>query len=1498
MIRLVTFSLALSACMSLSASAVSDGVLAQKAHRLPGAADRNHVSHVSARTGDDFGQPLLKSSLSKPFFTGEHTFGKALNALPVRRAASESAPIRATVLFSGSWDNAVAKYGLYEFPTDRVPEAPVEVVTGGEEWYAQSGATYAGTHYFAANTTSEYGMNIVTYSLFNTQSWARDAVYYGGDPFQALDMAYDYTTGNVYGAFMDMKLQTYVFGIIDVKTGSINMIKDLGRGTDERWAAVAIDGDGQMFALSQTGNLLKVDKQTGNYTVVGDTGLNNRYLTSGAIDPVTGTMYFALCTDQANVLYTIDTATANAVKLYNMPGYEQVVGMYVDVPLAADAAPAAVSDLKLDYKDDSLTGNVMFTLPKTTFNGTAASGSVSWVIRLNGDDVASGEASCGTAITESVAVPAAGAYTFSVIVSNPAGQSPVSKADKWIGKDVPAAVENVKLTYADEKFTLTWKAAAPAHNAYFEPDKVSYNVTRMPDGVAVATGLSATTLTDAVSRPDTRIEYYYSVVAVYDGKSSGAALSNKYPLGPIVPPFSETFDTEASIYPYTIIDANNDGTKWEWYSGTARLAFNLYEDANDWLILPAAKLEAGKAYILSFDARCYNPSYPERVAAYVGTSAEAGAMTSVVIEPTVVAEIDGALTVSGVFAPPTTGEYYFGIHGCSESYKYYLYVDNIAIQSPINALSPVAVTDLIVTPDEGGVEKAVLTFTAPSLDVAGADLPASLKVEILRDRKSLATLDASRGEAMTYTDANVASGEHTYTVVAYAGDVRGLEAQATAFVGNDVPVAPANLTISKGSGEGSVVLNWNPVTADVRGRAIPPGVLTYSIVRYLGQSEKVVKAGLTECTYADYPVDDDDDQMFAQYAVVAAIGLNLGEPAVTEMYPVGKPYVLPFAESFAGMQVDHIWASGKESSISTAFWSLVTSEETEIPSVDGDGVMLAFTSSYYPDAAVFYSGKIKIDAGCRSPQLSMYVYYFEDGENSFEILVDDGSGFKSEKTFVAGGFDGWERVSLPLDKYLGKTIRVAFKGVTGNYNMTLFDDIHIRETLDNNLCAGRISTPKSALSNEPLTVTAALENIGMNAAKDYKVRLYRNNEPVACVDGPELAAGKRTSISISDVIGSVVSETAEYFFEVEYAADGDMSDNRSGSATVQVKFPEYPGVTALSATESENGITLDWVGPDLDNMPYVTFTEGFESYDNMAYEGIGDWTLIDGDGLPAGGINGVDLPGVFEQPVPFFVMDSNEYGKTFEANTGTKFMCSMWVYGAGTKVDDWMISPELNGVAQTIGFFARCYDSQYPETFEVLYSTGGVTVDDFVKISSVTVSDMTWQKYSFDVPEGAKHFAIRCVSDNCFMLFVDDVTYIPAGAGRMSLEFKGYNIYRNGERMNAEPLKTTSFTDHMPLQAKNSYMATVVWGEGESAPSDVVTLDLSGLDAVGMASLSIRAEGHEIVVEGAEGRVIAVAAPDGKILFSGEAAAVSRIAVNSGIYIVSVGNKVVKLSVK
>ena len=125
-----------------------------------------------------------------------------------------------------------------------------------------------------------------------------------------------------------------------------------------------------------------------------------------------------------------------------------------------------------------------------------------------------------------------------------------------------------------------------------------------------------------------------------------------------------------------------------------------------------------------------------------------------------------------------------------------------------------------------------------------------------------------------------------------------------------------------------------------------------------------------------------------------------------------------------------------------------------------------------------------------------------------------------------------------------------------------------------------------------------------------------------------------------------------------------------------------------------------------------------------------------------------------------------------------------------TANDDWLISPELSGEAQTVSFYIKSVTMAYEERFRVLYSTDTKSTSDFVKVATANyyTPNSLWRRFSVKLPEGAKYFAIHCISEDAFGLMVDDITYIPKNAKKKSFDFMGYNVYRNGVKITSEPV--------------------------------------------------------------------------------------------------------------
>ncbi len=171
----------------------------------------------------------------------------------------------------------------------------------------------------------------------------------------------------------------------------------------------------------------------------------------------------------------------------------------------------------------------------------------------------------------------------------------------------------------------------------------------------------------------------------------------------------------------------------------------------------------------------------------------------------------------------------------------------------------------------------------------------------------------------------------------------------------------------------------------------------------------------------------------------------------------------------------------------------------------------------------------------------------------------------------------------------------------------------------------------------------------------------------------------------------------------------------------------------------------------------------------------------------------------------------------------------------------------------------------------------------------------TWTKYEYDLPAGTLHFAIRYVSNDTYMLMVDDVTFTPDPYLSVPT-LVGYDIYRDGVKINDSPVTGGEYLDTEAFDGSHTYHVVAKYAEGDSELSNAVTLDRSGVDSALAASLYVGVEGRDIVVIGAGDQPVAVVSVDGKVLrrVTGDL----RLTVTPAVYLVTVGNNTFKLLVR
>ena len=298
-------------------------------------------------------------------------------------------------------------------------------------------------------------------------------------------------------------------------------------------------------------------------------------------------------------------------------------------------------------------------------------------------------------------------------------------------------------------------------------------------------------------------------------------------------------------------------------------------------------------------------------------------------------------------------------------------------------------------------------------------------------------------------------------------------------------------------------------------------------------------------------------------------------------------------------------------------------------------------------------------------------------------------------------------------------------------------------------------------------------------------------------------------------------------------------------------------------------------------------------------------THYDQDKCATAGINGLWWPGA-GQPQAFITFNFREAGVTeaqmkqypyFEANSGTQFLACFKANNApGNHNNDWLVSPELSGEQQTIRIYAQSLAGVWQETFEVLYSTTGNKVSDFVSdnvIDEFEAPQNYFGRFTVTLPAGAKYFAIRCNSANGGIFMLDDISY----EGK-PLTLKGYNVYCDGEFVGTAPASAQSYEHATTTLASglHTYHVTALYEEGESALSNAAPVAvINAIKSIGTQSIKVAGHDGFIEVAGAQGKPVSVYTLAGQLVYQGTA---SSISVQRGQYLVKVGGTVTSVLVR
>lgn len=1392
-------------------------------------------------------------------------------------------------------------------------------IVTGDQFRANGGGCYNGNDYYFIGYTQLFGTSIAQFYHYNASTWEMLTVRDAAEGCIGYDMTYDSTDGKIYGIFYNDDMTGYVFGTFDPASVTRTAIATLSC----EFFAIAASPQGVIYAIDEDGDLNTLDKTSGKVTLVGSTGVKPQFKQSADFDDSTGRLYWvAAQADNTSAFYEVNTTTGAASKIFDLPDEDQIVALDVMTPEALQGAPNTADALKINITDGSLKGKLTFTAPDYTFGGSPLTGNLSYEVTVDGTPCETGTVAAGAIKTVDIEVSTAGFHTLGVTTSNTTGKSPVRELKAWFGKDTPSAVANMRLTSDNTRLTLSWDAPAEGINGgYVDATALLYTIVRQPDNVTVATSQTATTFSEPFTASGAGV--WFDVTPEADGLTGPTASSPKVLTGGAMSvPYTENFDNPSADDFFTVIDGSNDGSTWEFIydedynEGEMQCRYSSENAKDEWLITPPIRLESGRLYNISLDVKARTGSlYPETMEIMMAADATAEAMkadNAVKVMEEQTFRSSRFTTVTNLVQVPADGIYYIGIHATTKADSDVLAIDNLKITQEAGSNAPAAVTDIKIIPNPDGSEGLTLTFTAPTLSIAGNNLRSLSKVEIYRGETVVHTVtNVEPGKTYTWYDASPEKGLNTYDLRAFDGELRGLAGTASGFSGFDVPGRPRNVHVTEK--DGFVGLSWEAPTDGEQGGVFDKNDLSYIV---LDSESNIIMEGLTDTRWDFRPQLESEQNLYA-WSVAAKTSAGIGYPSNSNVITLGTPYAIPFKDSFP-KAVNQTTPWGQYVSGQGGRWFTSDTGVSPIANPqDNDGGLLTFIPKENNDEALIYSAKIDVSKA-NAPVIDLWYHYTAGmtGNLTIEAAANYGNYTEVSRIDYTKAREGWNFARIPLDKIdCSGFIQFGLRASTGDATRHLHvDNLVVRDPAANDLLALDVTAAGDLKVGSETTVTATIQNIGTTTVSNYSVELWGNGMQLESVPGTTVDPLNTTSFDFKVTPTVAMSAKASFGVKIINEGDANLADNTYIGSYYDVEMPRWPVVTDLTGSYDGTNVNLEWTAMTDAVLDPEPTTDKVETYEPFIIDNIGDWTTVDVDGgkgtftIKNTSSFNVDYPNA-GKPMAFQVFNPSQAGLLLVNGEGSP---TGWMPHSGNQYfaafgdidganDDWLISPELSGGAQTITFFARSYSDIYGlEQIEVLTSTTDRNTASFERVKGIARDvPAAWTQYTVELPEGTRFFAIRCTSRNRFVLLVDDISFIPAGATPTSIAIKGYNVYRNGERINDAIVTEPRFSEPFATKQSPKYAVTAVYDKGESNFSNIVTVNTSGIDVLDSDNLRVWAADGGIVIENGHGVDITVCRPDGITVWSGTpSAACHTIGLPQGIYIVSTKTNTVKLFVR
>ena len=189
---------------------------------------------------------------------------------------------------------------------------------------------------------------------------------------------------------------------------------------------------------------------------------------------------------------------------------------------------------------------------------------------------------------------------------------------------------------------------------------------------------------------------------------------------------------------------------------------------------------------------------------------------------------------------------------------------------------------------EGTSNSGTLTYIMPTTAGDAEGQPSELTwtaTEIPGGKTYTGTAAPGAEVSVDYSD--LATGEHTFSFYATAGEVKGASVFTNVWIGADVPYVPEDIVL-KEVNKDTFSVSWKPVTHGAHNGYINTNAITYAV--FLNDVQQLI----TSDTSVELSFDGESPNRTYVAKVVAIYGSSQSETGVSNQIVAGAGYSLPF----------------------------------------------------------------------------------------------------------------------------------------------------------------------------------------------------------------------------------------------------------------------------------------------------------------------------------------------------------------------------------------------------------------------------------------------------------------------------------------------------------------------------------------------------------------------------------------------------------------------------